>query len=135
MYGEICFSPGSPPSLSLCPVFSHSHVCASQFFPSFHCPLVILGGKDVGFSEAVNACLIQLLFKPAQAEFVQFSKFPRVDSSLYCSSAALSCMSSSARLQPFVVLQERMKDEVSQKCLSESSITISCKSVQHYSNF
>lgn len=82
-----------------------------------------------------SPCLIQLSFKPAQAEFVQFWAFPHPDSSCFCSFAALSSpscpplSSPSTDPQPYAALQRRMEGE---KCLSESSITMSCKSLRHY---
>lgn len=80
-----------------------------------------------------SPCLIQLPFKPAQAEFVWFWTFPHPDSSCFFSSAALSLPScpplSSTGTDPTVFCSVAEEDE---KCLCESSITVSCKSLQHY---
>lgn len=70
-------------------LFSLSCLCFTNY-PSFPCSLVILGGKDMGFSEAVSACLIQPSFKPAQAKLVQFWTFPCPDYPRSCISAAVS---------------------------------------------
>lgn len=78
-----------------------------------------------------NPCLIQLSFKPAQAQFVRFWTFPHPDSSHFCSSAALSSPScpplSSPSTDPIAFCSVLQRMVRSAYC--ESSTTMNCKSL------